>query len=93
VNKWWTVAFLAIWFVAFLLLWVIWEVSDREFRWWTTASYAGVIGVATFFSIRISPAPQNRGSARPNLTALTYVAILVLALACFGLVLALALLK
>jgi hypothetical protein len=92
-NKQWTVAFLAIWLVAFLILWLAWEMSGRDFRWWTTAIYAGVIAVASFFSIRISPSAQSRGSAPLNWTALTYVAVLVLALACFGLVLALALLK
>lgn len=92
-NKQWTIGFLTIWFVAFLVLWLTWEMSGREFRWWVTAIYAGVCGVAGFFSIRISPSMQNRGSAPPNWTALSYVVVLALALACFGLVLALVALK
>jgi hypothetical protein len=54
-NKQWIVAFLAIWFVAFLVLWLVWEMSDRDFRWWTMAIYAGVTAVAAFISLGISP--------------------------------------
>jgi hypothetical protein len=65
-NKQWTVAFLAIWLVVFLILWVVWEMSDRDFRWWTTAIYAGVIGIASFFSSRLSPYKPGTGNTPQN---------------------------
>ena len=62
----WTIAFLAIWSVAFLIFWLTWEMSGREFRLWTLAIYAGVSGVATYFSLKITPSTPSRGSAPHN---------------------------
>jgi len=61
-----TIAFLAIWFVVFLILWLAWEISGRDFHWWTTAIYAAVIGVSTFISTRIVLPTQNGGKAPPG---------------------------
>src|SRR5262245_40852236 len=58
-----TIALFAIWLVVLPILWVTWEMSEREFRWWVTAIYAGVIGVASFLSIKLFPyKPGNENS-------------------------------
>jgi hypothetical protein len=63
-----TIALLSIWFVAFLVLWFVWEMSGRDYRWWTTAISAGVVFVASFVSIKISLPTLSSGTAaqKPN---------------------------
>lgn len=46
-----TIVCLAIWPVVFLALWLNCAMFGWDFRWCTTAIYAGVIGIALYFSI------------------------------------------
>jgi hypothetical protein len=83
-NTQWTIAFLAVWFVVFLISWLTWEMSGREFgfavnaefRWWALAIYAGVFGVAAYFSIKISPSTQSRGSTPNWMSVIAVIAII-----------------
>jgi hypothetical protein len=75
-NTQWTIAFLAVWFVVFLILWFIWEMSDREFRWWTTALYIGVIAVASFLALKMSPSTQSRGRTPNWMSVIAVIAII-----------------
>jgi hypothetical protein len=67
-NKRWVGAFLLIWFVVYLALWFVWEMSGRDYRWWTTAISAGVVFVASFVLIKISLPTLSSGTAaqKPN---------------------------
>jgi hypothetical protein len=49
----WTIAVLAVWLVAFFILLLVWFMFGPENRWWTTAIYAVVIGVATYVTLRM----------------------------------------
>jgi hypothetical protein len=60
-NNRWTITFLTIWLTTCLILRLTWEMSGREFYWWTTAIYTVVIAAADVLSVRIFLSMQRKG--------------------------------